>query len=115
MIPGERNRAIMIAIRATKRTEQLFPLPGAVKLVGVIECVSGLMPEIHHDLAGVFEIIGFFLQLREFSLGQLARNADNRLSRRASPLVGKVDRGTKPLQVFPLQFAVQLLDEGLKR
>jgi len=73
------------------------------------------MPQVHHDLAGVFEIIGLFLQLSQLSLRQVERNADDRLSRRTAPFVGKVDRGAKPQQVFSFQFAVELLDTRLER
>src|ERR1700687_2525394 len=57
----------------------------------------------------------FFYQLRQRRIRQIKRNPDNRLARRASPLIRQVNGWTKFRQPLRLQFAIELFDKAFDR
>src|SRR5262249_31584116 len=113
--PGERHRPVVVAIRAPERSEESSPFGRLEELVGVVERVPGLVARVHQDLALVFEIVHLFFQPRELWVGEVERNPDDRLSRRASPFVGQVAERTKESEPLALELAVYLLNEPLDR
>ena len=86
----ERHRLVFVAIGPAEGAEELAPLGGLVELVGVVEGVSGFVAQVHHDLARVLEVVHLALEPLQFRVGEVEGNADHRLARRASPLVGEV-------------------------
>ena len=56
-----------------------------------------------------------FFQLRQSRMRQIKRNPDNRLARRASPLIGQVTSRTKFRQTLGVQLAIKLFDKPLHR
>ena len=113
-LPRERDGAVIIAIGAAKRTEEIAPLRRLVELVGVIERVPGLMTQVHHDLARVFEVIHIALQLGQVGVGQVEGNADDGLAGGASPFIGEIAMRTEFVDAFGFQFPIELLDESFE-
>src|SRR3954467_9224739 len=73
------------------------------------------MAQVHHDLARVLEIVHLFFQPLQFWIGQIERNADHRLFRRASPFVAQVARRAELADAFGLELPVELLHKTLER
>src|SRR5208282_4710832 len=115
IVPRKRSRPVVVAIRPPERAKDLLPLRLIVQLVSVSERVSRLMPQVHHDFSRVFEVMRFFFQLRQRRMRQVERNPDNRLARRASPLIGQVTSRTKLRQPLGVQLAIKLFDKPLHR
>jgi hypothetical protein len=111
----ERNGPIVVAIRAPKWAKDLAPFGAAIKQVSVVEGVSGLVAQEHHDLARLFEVVHGLLERGQLRIGEIERDADHRLTRGASPLVGEVAERAKLLQPLLLDLAIKLLDELLQR
>ena len=79
IVAGERNRAIVFAIRSTKWPEQLLPFRIAIKLVGVINGVPRFVAQKHHHDVVVFDLAGlFFFDLGEAFVPKVKRDADDR-------------------------------------
>src|ERR1700751_325297 len=114
-LPRERDGTVIIAISASKRTEEIAPLRRLVKLVRIVERVSGLMAHVHHDLPGVFQVVHIALKLSQIRVGQIKRNADDRLARRTSPLIGEIALRTEFVDAFGFQFSIKLLNESFQR
>ena len=66
-------------------------------------------------LPRILEFVRLLFQLRQFRVCQVKRNPNDRLARRASPLVRQVASGTKLFESLRHQFAIELLDEPLHR
>src|SRR5262245_102160 len=86
----EGDRPIVLAVRSSERSEELAPIGRLVELVGVVEGVPRFMTKVHHDLALVFEMIHFLLELGELGVREIKRNGDDRLLGRAAPLAREV-------------------------
>ncbi len=111
----ERDGTVVVAIGAPKRAKQIAPLSQLMQLVRVIECVSGLMTHVHHDLARVFQIVHVAFKPRQVRVGQIERNADDRLARRAAPLIGEITKRTELVDALRFQLAIKLLHESFQR
>ena len=103
---AEGNRAVLVAIRAEERAEQVAPLRRRVQAIGVVEDVPGLVPHVHHDLAIGLERIRRLFDRLQLRIGQVERDAEHRLLIRASPLVGQVADRAKLLQTAPIELLV---------
>ena len=106
----ERDGPVVLAVGAAERSEQRPPFRLAVEPVGVVEGVARLVAHVHHDLAGVLEIVHFLFELRELGVGEVEGDADHRLPGGAAPLVGEVEGGSELPEALALQLAVQALD-----
>jgi hypothetical protein len=115
ILPRERYGTVIIAIGAPKRTEEIAPLSRLVELVCVIECVSGLMTHVHHDLASVLQVVHIALELCQVRVGQIERNAYDGLARGTSPFIGEITKRTKLVDALGFQFAIKLLNESFER
>ncbi len=115
IVARKRRRPVIVVIRPPERPKRLFPLLRIVQLVSISESVSRLMPQIHHDFASVFEVMRLFLQLRQSRMSQIKRNPNNRLARRASPLIGQITSRTKLSQPLSVQLAIELFHKPLHR
>jgi len=94
--------------------ELLAPLLGLVELVGVVEGVPRLVPQVHHDVPLVLgSRAQRIFDLKQVGIGQVKRNPDDRHTRGAPPLVRQValrpERQTLGLELF-----VELADEPLQ-
>ena len=114
-VPRERNGPIVVAICAAKGTEEIAPLSRLVELVGVIECVSGLMTHVHHDFASVFEVVHIALKLSQIRVGQIKRNTDDGLARGTSPFIGEIAERAELVDALGFEFAIKLLNESFER
>ncbi len=113
VLARERDRAVEVAIRTAEGAKQLAPFRSLEKLVCIIESVPRFVAHVHHDLAGIFQVIHLALQALEFGVGEIKGNANHRLLRGASPFVGEIALRAELLQAFALQFPVKLLDKTL--
>ncbi len=113
--PIEGHRLVAIAVGPIERPELLAPFRGLVEPVRVVEGVARLVPEVHPDLAGVLDVVQLLLEAREIGVGQIERDADDRLLIRASPLVGQVGGRAKSLQSLGLQLAIEIGDVAFDR
>ena len=111
----ERYGTVIVAIGAAKRPEQIAPLRQLMQLVRIIECVPGLMTQVHHDLASVFQIVHVALKPCQVRVRQIERNADDGLARRASPLIGQITKRAELVDALRFQFAIKLLHESFQR
>ena len=58
IIARKRRGPVVVAIRAPERPKDLLSTPAVVvQLVGISKRVPGLMPQIHHDFARIFEVM----------------------------------------------------------
>src|SRR5438045_6307756 len=73
------------------------------------------MTHVHHDLASVFQVVHIALELRQVRVGQIERNADDGLARRASPFIGEITDRTELVDALGFQFAIELLNESFQR
>ena len=73
------------------------------------------MPQVHHDLAGILEIVHFFFKARQFGISQIKRYADDGFARGAAPLVREIAFRAKFFQPFAIEFAIKLLNKTLQR
>src|SRR5450631_1986797 len=69
------------------------------------------MTHIHHDLASVFQVVHFALQLCQVRVGQIEWNADDGLARGASPFIGEIAKRTELVDALGFQFAIKLPNE----
>ena len=67
------------------------------------------------DLVAIFEVVHLLFEAGELGIGEVKRDADDRLSRRAAPLVREINHRTEPAQALALELVVQALDESLDR
>ena len=79
--PTEGNEAIVFAVSAVERSEESAPLWGHVEAIGIVERVTRLVGQIHHDLAFILEFLHLALEARELGIGQIKWNADHGLAR----------------------------------
>ena len=114
-LPRERNGTVIVAIGAAKRTEEIAPLSRLVELVGVVECVAGLMTHVHHDLASIFQVVHLALKLCQVRVGQIERNTDDGLARGTSPFIGEITERAEFVDALGFQFAIELLNESFER
>ena len=98
-----------------ERGRKAAPLSRLVQLVGVVECVSGLMTHIHHDLARVFQVVHIALKLCQVRVGQIEGNADDGLAGGTSPFIGEIAQGAKFMDALGFQFTIKLLNESFER
>ena len=115
VVSREWSGPVILPIRSPKRPKQLFPLRRVVKLIGIGESVPGFVPQIHHDFACIFQIMRRFFQLRQRCVCQVERDPNNRLSRRASPLVREVTRRMKFRKPLGIELAIKLFNVALYR
>jgi hypothetical protein len=115
VLAAERHGTVPIAIAAVVRAEQSPPFGSGVEPVCVIERMTGLVTQVHHDLALVFEIVHLALEPRQVRIGEVERNADHRLPIGAAPPVGEVTHRTRALESLAVQLAMELMDEALDR
>src|SRR5439155_10335701 len=106
---------IVLAVRPSKRSEELAPIGRLVELVGVVEGVPRFMTKIHHDLALVFEVIHLLLELGELGVRQVEGDRDDRLLRRTAPLAREVTLRLEPLDALVLELAIELPHEAFER
>ena len=106
----ERDRAVVVAVRAAERTEEIAPLRRLVQLVGIVEGVPRLVAEVHQDLALVLEIVHRLLEARELRIGEIERDPDHGLAGRTAPFVGQIAERAKFLQALAFELAVKLLN-----
>jgi hypothetical protein len=101
--------------RGGGRTEEIAPLVRLVQLVRVVEGVSRLVAQVEHDFARVLEVVHFLLEPGELGVGEVERDADDGLSRRASPFVRQVAERPELLEPLALELPVELLDKPFER
>src|ERR1700722_4758046 len=73
------------------------------------------MTQVHHDLASVFQVVHVALKLCQVRVGEIKRNADDRLARRTSPFIGEITQRTELVDALGFQFAIELLNESFER
>src|ERR1700677_821194 len=73
------------------------------------------MTHVHHDLVSVFEVVHIALQLCQVRVGEIERNADNRLAGGTSPFIGEITRRTELVDALGFQFVIKLLHESFER
>jgi hypothetical protein len=112
---GERDGLVALPVRPAKRPEELPPLRRFIEAIRVVEGVSRLVTEIHHDFPLVFEVVHLLLEAREFRVGEIERDADDRLAGRAAPLVREIAERAELPDPLPLQLPVESLDRPLER
>ncbi len=115
IIARKRSGPVIVAIRPPERSKGPFPFRRIMQLVRIGERVSRFMPQVHHDLSRVFQVMRFFFQLRQRRTRQIKRNPDNRLARRASPLIRQVNSRTKFRQPLRFQLTIELFDKAFDR
>src|ERR1035441_2677581 len=115
IVARKRSGPVIVVIGPAEWPKDLFPLRLIVQLVSIGESVPRLMPQIHHDFPSILKIMSLFLQLRQSRMSQIKRNPNNRLARRASPLIGQITSRTKLSKPLSLQFAIKLFDKPLHR
>jgi hypothetical protein len=106
----EGNRLVAVDVGPIERSEQVEPLLRLVELVRVVERVPRFVAEVRQDLALVLEIVQGALERLQLGIGEIERDADDRLAVRAGPLVAQVAGGAEGLQALGRQLAVELLD-----
>ena len=74
-----------------------------------------LVAQIHHDFAGIFEIVVLFFDLREIGPRQIKGNPNHRFSRWTSPFIRQVASRTEFRDLFLFQLAIELLHKLLCR
>ena len=77
--------------------------------------MAGLMTHVHHDLASIFQVVHVALKLCQVRVGEIKRNADDRLARRTSPFIGEITQRTELVDALGFQFAIELLNESFER
>src|ERR1700678_1071062 len=77
--------------------------------------MSGFMAHVHHDLASVFQVVQLALKLCQVRVGQIERNADDRLARGTPPFIGEITKRTELVDTLGFQFTVKLLNESFER
>ena len=112
---AERHRPVEVAIAPVERTEALAPLRGREQAIGVVERVPGLVPQVHHDLARVLEIVHLAFEAGELGIREVERDPDHGLAVGAAPLVGEIAHRMKRPESLAVELAVELLDEALDR
>src|SRR4051794_3793311 len=115
-IAAERIGLVVIAIGPRVRPEQLVPFLGLVEPIGVIEGVAGLMAQIAEDFFLAFGLDPFHQLVFETAqafIGEVKRNADDRNSFRATPLIGKVNGGLQRYSGL-IELSIELLDQRLQ-
>src|SRR5580765_1254980 len=115
VVSRERYGAIIVEVSSTEGPEQILPFRISIELVRVVERVPSLMPQIHHDLALIFEIIHLFLQRSEFRIRKVKRNTDHGLARRASPFVREIAGRPELRESLAAQLRIELVNEALDR
>ena len=113
-LPRERDGAVIVAIGAAKRAEEIAPLRRFVELVRVIECVPGLVAHVHHDFARVFQVVHLALKPGQVRVGEIERNADDGLARGTSPFIGEIAQRAELVEALGFEFAIKLLDESFR-
>ena len=71
--------------------------------------MTRLVPQVHHDLAIVLEVVQRALDRLEIRIGQVKGNSDDRFPIGTSPLVGEVAGGVEVLESLCLQLAIELV------
>jgi hypothetical protein len=72
--------------------------------------MAGLMAHVHHDLALILERIDRLFELSQLGIGEVERNAEDRLLVRTSPFVCQVADRTEFLEPASFELLVQLTD-----
>jgi hypothetical protein len=111
----ERHGPVVLPVGPAKRPEELAPLRRLVEAIRVVEGVSRLVTQVHHDLALVFEVVHLLLESRELRVGEVEGDSDHRLTRRAAPLVREVAERAEFPDSLSIQLAVEPLDRPLER
>jgi len=114
-IPGKSDGSIVVAITSAIRAKDRTPFRSLIEAISIVEGVAGLMAQVHHDLARVLEVVHGFFQMGKPAVGQIERNANDRLAGRTSPLIGEIAPRRKPLEALAVQFPLELLHEALQR
>jgi len=86
----------------------------SIERVRVVECVAGLVTEVHHDLPRVFDIVHLRLEALQFRIGKIERNSDDGFHAGAAPLISEVALGAKAFESLGLELFVELLNESLE-
>src|ERR1017187_2991973 len=115
IVARKRSGPVIVVIGPAEWPKDLFPLRLIVQLVSIGESVPRLMPQIHHDFPSILKIMSLFLQLRQSRMSQIKRNPNNRLARRASPLIGQITSRTKLNKPLGVQLAIKLFHKPLHR
>ena len=110
----ERDGFVVVAVRPPERPKLIAPFFGLVQRVRVIESVTGLMAQVHHDLPRIFNVVHLRFEALQFGVGQVERDSDDGLHVRAAPFIGEIALGTEPMQPLGVQLVVELLDEALE-
>ena len=114
-VARKRHGTILVAVGTPKGAKLLLPLRCFVQRVCVIDSVSGLVAQIHHDLPRVLQIVHLFFETGQLGIGEVKRYANNRFPRWTSPFVSEIAQGSELLQPFGLQLTIELIDESLQR
>jgi hypothetical protein len=114
-IAAEGNGPVLFTIASSERTERSTPLGGLVEAIRVVECVPRLVTQVHHHLARALELVPLPLDSRESLVGEIERNADDRMARRTSPLVREVVPGMPPADSLRLELAREPMQERFDR
>src|SRR5690242_2722679 len=92
--PAERLRSIVLQVGLRDRAEELYPLFVVEQLVGIVDDVAHLVPQIAEDV-GMAETLDVpdFLAVQFGQLGprQVERNADDDRAERDAPFGGQVE------------------------
>jgi hypothetical protein len=77
--------------------------------------VSGFVPQVHHDLAFVLEVVHLALQAGESRVSEIEGDADHGLPVGTAPFVGEVADRAEVLETLALELAVELVHKALDR
>jgi hypothetical protein len=105
---------VVVTVGAAERPEQLAPLGRRVDPIGVVVGVAGLMAQVHHDLGVGLEIVDLALDRREPGVGEVERDADDRVPGRTAPLICQVEAGIPSAHALLEKFLPEAFDETLE-
>ena len=111
VIAGEGDERVVVAIRFAHGAEQLAELRRAIELIRVIECVAGLVAQVHHDLALALDVVQRVFERRHARVAEVEGDADDRLAGGGAPLIGQIAARPEVMQPRVLQLGVQTADE----
>ena len=114
-LAGEGDRTIVVAVGAVVLAKDRAPLGGGIEDMGIVERMSSLVAQVHHDLALVLQVVHQLLEGGDLRAGQVKGDPDDRLAGRAAPLVGEIADGTEAPEALAVELTVELLDEPLDR
>ncbi len=113
VVVWERVGLVSLAIRPWVWPESHSPVGTIVQTIRIIERVTCLVTkEPHRLLVGLDSLGEIILDALETRISEIERDADQRRSVRASPLIAEINRWMKP-KPFCIQLRVKLVDHAL--